>query len=188
MKHCCAHDLLPPLLLLHQVRMIAAMLAPLLDVICNMPCLADPTVAAGVVASPLSAAVAAAGVAGSAGGVAGSSSITSNGSLSTGGVAPGPSGSFVAPAISSSSSGNIIPSSAAGAYCSSPVAAAAAALLQLRLLEVFFFLPAPQLWSNCHGQLLQLVCRQLMGSAGSRVRPGQQNAKLWTKLCSLAVY
>jgi hypothetical protein len=55
MKHCCAHDLLPPLLLLHQVRMIAAMLAPLLDVICNMPCLADPTVAAGVVASPLSA-------------------------------------------------------------------------------------------------------------------------------------
>jgi hypothetical protein len=52
------------------------------------------------------------------------------------------------------------------------VAAAAAALLQLRLLEVFFFLPAPQLWASCHAQLLQLCCRQLLGGGGSRVRPG----------------
>jgi hypothetical protein len=52
------------------------------------------------------------------------------------------------------------------------VAAAAAALLQLRLLEVFFFLPAPQFWAHCHGHLLHLCCRQLMGTGGSRVNPG----------------
>jgi hypothetical protein len=53
------------------------------------------------------------------------------------------------------------------------VAAAAAALLQLRLLEVFFFLPAPQFWAHCHGHLLHLCCRQLMGTGGSRVNPGE---------------
>lgn len=55
------------------------------------------------------------------------------------------------------------------------MAAAAAALLQLRLLEVFFFLPAPQFWAHCHGHLLHLCCRQLMGTGGSRVNPGTQS-------------
>jgi hypothetical protein len=53
------------------------------------------------------------------------------------------------------------------------VAAAAAALLQLRLLEAFFFLPAAQLWSGCHEQLLQLCCRQLLGVGGSIVSRGE---------------
>jgi hypothetical protein len=39
---------------------------------------------------------------------------------------------------------------------------------------VFFFLPAPQFWAHCHGHLLHLCCRQLMGTGGSKVNPGMR--------------
>lgn len=136
------------------------MLSPLLEAVVNHPSLADPARAA------------------AAAGTAGHSSMPGSASPS-----PVP-GSAHSPRPSSSSSGATAAATAAAAGAAAaggahavkplgPVAAAAAALLQLRLLEVFFFLPAAQLWGSCHEQLLQLCCRQLLGVGGSRVSPGE---------------
>lgn len=138
-----------------QVRLIAAMLSPLLEAVVNQPSLADPT----------RGAAAAAGTAGH--------------TSAPGSASPSPvPGSGHSPRPSSSSSGATAAAAAAAGAAHAgrplgPVAAAAAALLQLRLLEVFFFLPAAQLWGSCHEQLLQLCCRQLLGVGGSRVSPGE---------------
>jgi hypothetical protein len=61
---------------------------------------------------------------------------------------------------------------AAGGLASRPHVAAAAAVLQLRLLEAFFFLPGAHLYAPCHGPLLELCCRQLSGAGGARVNAG----------------
>ena len=47
--------------------------------------------------------------------------------------------------------------------------AAAAAMLQLRLLELYFFLPGAPLWSAARAPLIKLCCRQLQGRG---VAPG----------------
>ncbi|KAF8072444.1 hypothetical protein HT031_000103 [Scenedesmus sp. PABB004] len=122
-----------------QVRRIGAMLRPLLEVVCQVPQLADP-------AAPSPSAVAPAPPPGGA---------------ANGAAPPAP-----AAAGSGAGAGAALP----GCFAS-PVASAAAALLQLRLVEAFFFLPAPALWADCHSQLLQLCCRQLMAAGGSRVSP-----------------
>jgi hypothetical protein len=150
------------LLVTLQVRLIAAMLSPLLEAVVSHPSLADPARAAAAAVHH-------------AGSVAGSAPTSPS---------PGPAHS---PRPSASSTGGAAAAAAAAAGGSGasgqpaagvltllgPVAAAAAALLQLRLLEVFFFLPAAQLWGSSHEQLLQLCCRQLLGVGGARVSPGR---------------
>lgn len=155
--------------LVAQVRLIAAMLSPLLEAVVSHPSLADPASAA---------AAAAAGAAHHPGLVSGSTSVSP---IPGAAHSPRPSASSsgaaasAAPAAAAAAAATGGTSSAAGAQVLmplGPVAAAAAALLQLRLLEVFFFLPAAQLWGSCHEQLLQLCCRQLLGVGGARVSPG----------------
>lgn len=152
----CAHVLCPSLL---QVRLIAAMLSPLLEAVVGNPQLADPVTAAGAAHSlyPVSP------------------GSTSASPVPGGGVSPRPGVSSSGPSAGASSGGSATAAAGLGQAPRSlgPVAAAAAALLQLRLLEVFFFLPAAQLWGNCHDQLLQLCCRQLLGVGGSRIAPGK---------------
>lgn len=147
-----------------QVRLIAAMLSPLLEAVVSHPSLADPARAAaaalGATHHPS---------------MPGSTSASP---IPGAGHSPRPSASSsgAAAAAAGGSSAGGTASAAGGAQVLKPlgpVAAAAAALLQLRLLEVFFFLPAAQLWSSCHEQLLQLSCRQLLGVGGSRVSPGE---------------
>lgn len=155
---------------LHQVRLIAAMLSPLLEAVVANPCLADP-VRAVHAAGPTHHTASTPGSSTAASPVHGSAPSPRPTSSSTGASA-----AAAAAAGGSSSAGGILggqPHRALG-----PVAAAAAALLQLRLLEVFFFLPAAQLWGNCHEQLLQLCCRQVLGTGGSAVAPG----KLWSSV------
>lgn len=150
-----------------QVRLIAAMLAPLLEAVVSHPSLADPARAA------------AAGTVHHTGSVSGSSPTSPSpgpahsprpSASSTGGAA----GSAAAAAGGSGASGQAAPAGGVQVLKPlGPVAAAAAALLQLRLLEVFFFLPAAQLWGSSHEQVLQLCCRQLLGVGGARVSPGE---------------
>jgi hypothetical protein len=149
--------------LLPQVRLIAAMLSPLLEAVASHPSLADPARAA-------AAALGATHYASMPG-------STSASPIPGAGHSPRPSASSSSGAAAAAAGGGTA-SAAGGAQALKPlgpVAAAAAALLQLRLLEVFFFLPAAQLWSSCHEQLLQLCCRQLLGVGGSRVSPGEGN-------------
>lgn len=40
---------------------------------------------------------------------------------------------------------------------------AAAAMLQLRLLELYYFLPGAPLWSAARAPLMKLCCRQFQG-------------------------
>lgn len=154
-----------------QVRLLAAMLQPLLDAISSSASLADPAAAASVAAASAGV-VSSATTSRAASPAPGPPASPTPGSASTGG------GTAAAAAAAagghSSSAGSVVPGSIhhTGQLRLGGVAAAAAALLQLRLLELFFFLPAPQLWSSCHAQLLQLCCRQLLGAGGSRVRPG----------------
>lgn len=141
-----------------QVRLIASMLSPMLEVIQKLPHLADPA-AAPTASSSSSTATSTGPPAAAAGG-----GSTSNGNTGSASVS-------VSPGAPSSVTGAVGPSGGP----SSRIAAAAAALLQLRLLEVFFFLPGPQFWPQCHGHLLHLCCRQLMGTGGSKVNPGEQH-------------
>lgn len=153
-----------------QVRLIAAMLSPLLEAVVSHPSLADPARAA-----------AAAGAIHHTGLVSGSAPTSPSpgpahsprpSASSTGGAA----GSAAAAAAAGGSGASGQAATAGGVQVLKPlgpVAAAAAALLQLRLLEVFFFLPAAQLWGSSHEQLLQLCCRQLLGVGGARVSPGE---------------
>lgn len=143
-----------------QVRLIAAMLSPLLEVVVNHPSLADPSGAAAVAhhAASLPGSTSVSPIPGS--------SHSPRPSSSTAGAA-----AAAAAAASGSSAGGVSAGSQVPRALG-PVAVAAAALLQLRLLEAFFFLPAAQLWSGCHEQLLQLCCRQLLGVGGSMVSRG----------------
>jgi hypothetical protein len=145
-----------------QVRLIAAMLSPFLETVVSHPSLADPARAA-------AAALRATNHASMPG-------STSSSPVPGAGHSPRPSASSSGAAATAA--GGSTAGAAGGAQALKPlgpVAAAAAALLQLRLLEVFFFLPAAQLWSGCHEQLLQLCCRQMLGVGGSRVSPGEVN-------------
>lgn len=142
-----------------QVRLIAAMLSPLLEVVVNHPSLADPTGAAIVAHHSAS--------------LPGSTSVSP---IPGSGHSPRPTSSTAGTAAAAAAAAAASGSNAGGAQVPKalgPVAAAAAALLQLRLLEAFFFLPAAQLWSGCHEQLLQLCCRQLLVVGGSLVSRGK---------------
>eukprot|EP00882_Tetradesmus_deserticola_P027407 GHRQ01030324.1.p1 GENE.GHRQ01030324.1~~GHRQ01030324.1.p1 ORF type:complete len:595 (+),score=233.39 GHRQ01030324.1:221-1786(+) len=143
-----------------QVRVIASLLFPLLSAVDTSQHLADPAAPSAAAATAAPASVPASAPAASSSG----SHTNSNGNIAAA-AAPG---TFSAAGVAAAGSSGRFSSSPSGA-----VAAAAAALLQLRLLEVFFFLPAPQYWVHCHGHLLQLCCRRLMGTGGSRVDPGR---------------
>jgi len=150
---------------LRQVRLIAAMLSPLLEAVVANPCLADP-VRAVHAAGPTHHTASTPGSSTAASPVHGNAPSPRPTSSSSGASAA----AAAAAAAGGSSAGGTLGGQAHRAL--GPVAAAAAALLQLRLLEVFFFLPAAQLWGSCHEQLLQLCCRQVLGTGGSAVAPG----------------
>jgi hypothetical protein len=131
-----------------QVKQVADMLLPALETFAAQPHLVDNAIRI----------PGAAGVSGSGGSFSSASSTppASNNSLSS---AAGASGN--------ASSGSL--SAVAEPRGVAPAVAAAAAMLQLRVLEVFFFLPGAGLWSKCHGVLINLCTMQISGVAGGRV-------------------
>jgi hypothetical protein len=149
-----------------QVKLIADMLLPLLEALAAQPHLIEPGARPAAMPSITIS---------SSGGSMSLSGLSLGGAASSnGGALGGPSSTSsngAAPVNSSQSGQTPVSSPAPGGGPVSPVVAAAVATLQLRLLEVFFFLPAAPVWASCHGVLLQLCGRQLAALGGSRVSP-----------------
>jgi hypothetical protein len=146
------------------VKLIADMLLPLLEALAAQPHLVEP--GARPAAMP-SITISSSGGSMSLSGLSLSGASSNGGAPSSNGAAPVNPGQ----ALTSQSGQTPVNSPAPGGGPVAPVVAAAVATLQLRLLEVFFFLPAAPVWASCHGVLLQLCGRQLAAVGGSRVSP-----------------
>ena len=133
-----------------QVKLVSDMLLPVLESFAGQPHLVDSAIR-----------------------VPGSAAVTgSGGSFSSASSTPPASNSSLSSAAGAAGNGsNGSLAAVTEPRGVAPAVAAGAATLQLRVLEVFFFLPGAGLWSKCHGVLINLCTMQISGVAGSRVSP-----------------